>query len=397
MKKYSKKWLEKEWYGAGKPKSHEKFLEELLLNNKGYRDGEFKVIGRFKGSKTKIYLKDKYGYCAVIPYDLLTGVTQKMSVKSAVFKTAYVKEYLNQNIKQFKSREYRVISEYTIGKNKLDVLDRFGNLHAITYLSLKKGKLPSFKSAVHKNDFVFNKICRRNVFFKSGEIKYLNYFIQNQKMLLNVEDKFGLYVMDSSVAYAGSKPTIEVAFDKNQNLRNRLAENGGDYDYSQAIYEKMRNKVDIICRKHGLFRQNPANHVRGEGCPKCGGESTARKLESNPTGWTHTNWKKWGEVSTNFDSYKVYIVKLECKEGIEKFFKIGRTYSTVNKRLSHISKRYKWEVIHVIEAESAKDIANKEVELLRQNAEYRYTPLKLFGGSRECFSKVVFDDIILTL
>ena len=44
------------------------------------------------------------------------------------------------------------------------------------------------------------------------------------------------------------------------------------YDYSTSEYTNTNTKVDIICKKHGLFSQTPANHLKGQGCPKCGKE-----------------------------------------------------------------------------------------------------------------------------
>lgn len=51
----------------------------------------------------------------------------------------------------------------------------------------------------------------------------------------------------------------------------RAKERHGDlYDYSKTVYNKYLEKVDILCRKHGTFRQYPIRHVRnGYGCPKC--------------------------------------------------------------------------------------------------------------------------------
>lgn len=44
---------------------------------------------------------------------------------------------------------------------------------------------------------------------------------------------------------------------------------GNKYDYSEVEYEKSRKKVKIICPVHGVFEQIPANHIQGQGCPKC--------------------------------------------------------------------------------------------------------------------------------
>jgi very-short-patch-repair endonuclease len=42
------------------------------------------------------------------------------------------------------------------------------------------------------------------------------------------------------------------------------------YDYSKIQYINSKIKVNIICPLHGEFWQRPENHMRGEGCRKCG-------------------------------------------------------------------------------------------------------------------------------
>ena len=44
---------------------------------------------------------------------------------------------------------------------------------------------------------------------------------------------------------------------------------GDKYDYSKVKYRGSRIKVTIICPIHGEFLQDPINHWRGSGCPKC--------------------------------------------------------------------------------------------------------------------------------
>lgn len=43
------------------------------------------------------------------------------------------------------------------------------------------------------------------------------------------------------------------------------------YDYSKVIYENAHKKINIICKKHGEFKQKPNNHLNGQGCSKCFG------------------------------------------------------------------------------------------------------------------------------
>ena len=41
------------------------------------------------------------------------------------------------------------------------------------------------------------------------------------------------------------------------------------YNYSKVNYINNNTKVEIICPEHGSFLQIPANHLSGQGCPKC--------------------------------------------------------------------------------------------------------------------------------
>ena len=49
---------------------------------------------------------------------------------------------------------------------------------------------------------------------------------------------------------------------------------GDRYDYSETLYVNEKTKVQVFCKKHGLFFQNPGHHVRRkQGCPQCKGHS----------------------------------------------------------------------------------------------------------------------------
>ena len=41
------------------------------------------------------------------------------------------------------------------------------------------------------------------------------------------------------------------------------------YKYSLLKYISAHKKIEIICPKHGIFKQNANSHLRGGGCPKC--------------------------------------------------------------------------------------------------------------------------------
>jgi hypothetical protein len=58
-------------------------------------------------------------------------------------------------------------------------------------------------------------------------------------------------------------------------LEDARRAHGDRYDYSEVKYVNALTKVKITCPVHGAFAQNPASHIRGVGCPKCGDESAA--------------------------------------------------------------------------------------------------------------------------
>lgn len=59
------------------------------------------------------------------------------------------------------------------------------------------------------------------------------------------------------------------------------AKHGDAYDYSKVEYQNRNVKVTIICKQHGDFKQTPASHLKGNGCPKCGVVKRASQCRSN--------------------------------------------------------------------------------------------------------------------
>ena len=51
-----------------------------------------------------------------------------------------------------------------------------------------------------------------------------------------------------------------------------VKKHGNRYDYSKVKFNKMHEKVCIICPEHGEFWQTPSKHLLGQGCPKCAAE-----------------------------------------------------------------------------------------------------------------------------
>ncbi len=54
-------------------------------------------------------------------------------------------------------------------------------------------------------------------------------------------------------------------------IERAKAVHGDRYDYSLAEYLGIHKHVTIVCAEHGPFQQSPANHYQGKGCSDCGG------------------------------------------------------------------------------------------------------------------------------
>jgi hypothetical protein len=152
---------------------------------------------------------------------------------------------------------------------------------------------------------------------------------------------------------------------------------GDRYDYSKVIYKTTTDKVIITCPVHGDFESKPNNHLNGKGCKQCGWDNGV---------WSYSQWEQKGFKSINFDSFKVYVI--ECWNDNERFFKIGKTFKTIEDRFKgNKLMPYNYKVIKLIEGD-AKYISELELEYKNKHIKETYLPLIKFNGRYECFTNV---------
>lgn len=82
------------------------------------------------------------------------------------------------------------------------------------------------------------------------------------------------------------------------------------YDYSKTNYTSSINPVIIICPEHGEFKMRPHNHLKGQGCPKCG------KLKLGA--YKKSNTKNFIEKATIKHNGKYDYSKVEYKNNYTK-------------------------------------------------------------------------------
>lgn len=81
-------------------------------------------------------------------------------------------------------------------------------------------------------------------------------------------------------------------------IRRAKSVHTNKYDYSKVVYVSANLKVCIVCPEHGEFWQTPNHHLHGCGCPKCNGKYTtiqdfineARKIHGDKYDYSKVNY-----------------------------------------------------------------------------------------------------------
>jgi Zn finger protein HypA/HybF involved in hydrogenase expression len=120
---------------------------------------------------------------------------------------------------------------------------------------------------LHNNKYDYSFIDLSNVKIKiicpiHGE------FFQNK-----TSHKLGMGCWQCSVDYRSKSQSLSTE----EFIKKSILIHGNNYDYSLVSYKNSNTKVRIVCKKHGIWKQIPSSHLLGNGCAKCGFESSANK------------------------------------------------------------------------------------------------------------------------
>lgn len=111
--------------------------------------------------------------------------------------------------------------------------------------------------------------------------------------------------------------------------KKAIAIHGDNYDYSKVEYKTAREKIIIICKTHGEFEQMASCHISGDGCRKCGFEKTSQQRNSNTIDFI----KKASEIHDNKYDYSNVDYK-KAREKVKIICKVhGEFEQTPNKHL----------------------------------------------------------------
>lgn len=150
---------------------------------------------------------------------------------------------------------------------------------------------------------------------------------------------------------------------------------GDTYDYSLVDFKGVKKEVDIVCGRHGVFRQIVNVHLRGSGCQECA-KTTSFKRSSYID-----------SCARNDGFSKIYLI--ECFDSDELFYKIGITCRGVLNRF-YGAIPYEYKILREVDGEAGLvwDCEKKLFSIFKQNS---YVPRKKFAGSTECFLDIQVD------
>lgn len=125
---------------------------------------------------------------------------------------------------------------------------------------------------IHADKYFYNKVDYKNNYTKIIiTCKKHGDFLQEPSSHLK---GMGCYKCAKTEIGIKQRKTTENIIKKFKNTHGEL------YDYSLVDYSTAKNKVCIMCKTHGEFKQNAFTHIKGSGCPKCS-NSKGEKFISN--------------------------------------------------------------------------------------------------------------------
>ena len=99
--------------------------------------------------------------------------------------------------------------------------------------------------------------------------------------------------------------TTEIFIEKAKKIHGQM------YDYSNIEYKNEKTKVNIICKKHGVFKQTPWSHLNGANCPFCKNEKLSNERKMSNEEWIERAKKiHSGKYSYDLCEYDGYYKKV---------------------------------------------------------------------------------------
>lgn len=121
---------------------------------------------------------------------------------------------------------------------------------------------------VHKNKYNYSK----------------SNFINATTKIEIVCEKHGSFFQEPYMHYAKKQGCKQCAIENGRTGQDEFINkakqvHGSKYDYSDTVYTKISEYINILCPTHGVFKQRAGSHLSGNGCTKCNTDRTKLGIE----------------------------------------------------------------------------------------------------------------------
>ena len=124
-----------------------------------------------------------------------------------------------------------------------------------------------------QNQFIEKAMLVHNNFYTYEETQYIN---SESKVLIECPkhgkfSQFPSHHINGSGCNKCAKEKLSTLYRMTQEkfISRAKKKHNNFYDYSKVNFINTKTKIEIICPKHGSFKQKPTHHLSGAGCPKC--------------------------------------------------------------------------------------------------------------------------------
>jgi predicted nucleic-acid-binding Zn-ribbon protein len=283
------------------------------------------------------------------------------------------------------------------------------------------------------SEFIAEATLKHNSKYDYSDVKYLG---ANTKIniLCPIHGKF-TQIAGKHLKYGCNLCSGRSKKTTSQFIEEAIIKHDDKYDYSDVEYLNSRTKVNILCKKHGVFYQTPNMHLKGQGCPKCGTVRSASKNAKTTSDFIKKAISRHGNIydyadtiytvghskldiicpihgkfttmainhlqgsgcpscaNTGFDISKPAILYY-IYDKLENLYKIGITNLTLKKRFSSKFIKDRIKIIMEKEIISGKQAYLEEQEILKRYSKYKHVNRswpKNKGGYTEFFNKDILN------
>jgi hypothetical protein len=203
------------------------------------------------------------------------------------------------------------------------------------------------------DEFISKSIKKHGDFYDYSKVEYKS----DLEKVIIICKEHGDFNQSPSVHYRSGCPKCGL-LNRLENRKNNVSDliskfneiHVNKYDYSKMSYIKMRERVIIICKEHGIeFLQSPEKHIHSKtgGCPKCntiGKGKLSNDLFIDKSNEVHSNRYDYSKVEYISSQKKIIIT---CKNHGD--FEITPNAHLRGTGCSKCSNNYKYKINDLLE------------------------------------------------